>query len=131
MMTHENCCTFEQSRQLRELGFDWPCDYYWRFEESWNNNQGGYIRTRNNWPCRKDSAPTLYQAHKWLIEKYHYFIHVYLHLDDCWRYEIQAVYHYDNYVCEPEPGLWWRSYEEALSAGIDTVLEYLKKTKSK
>lgn len=123
-MTHEDICTLKQSKELYRLGFDWHCHrIYNTFDALIGEVSPFYTKVGfDNMPL----APTLHQVHKWLMEKHHYFIHVYLHLDDCWRYEVQDFNHCDNYVFEPEPGLWWRSYEQALSAGIDKALELLK-----
>lgn len=123
----EDYVTFEQAQRLRELGFDWRCNHYYRDNEPVVMTDNCYINfNENDEEYETVSAPTLAQAAKWLREKHNLYIHIYLHLDDCWRFEIQDVNDIDKYIFEPEVGLWWRFYEDALSAGIDKVLEHIK-----
>lgn len=123
-MTHEDYCSFEQCVKLKEIGFDWECDY-------WYYNLTKRIIFTHRSECfdfdNMTAAPTLAQVAKWLRDKNNIYIHVYLHLDDCWRYEIGDVNDWDKYVFEPETGLWWRTYEDALSTGIDKALELIKR----
>lgn len=111
---NEDIVTYEQAVKLKELGFNWETHaWYNTHAELWTKCPQAY------------PAPTLAQASKWLRDKYNLFVHVYLHLDDCWRYEVQCIFNHENYMYEPEAGLWWRPYEQALSAGIDQVLELI------
>lgn len=127
----EDYINFEQAKALKELGFDWKCETFWDDEGSPQEHKW-VIKHYHDYPFATNEEactilrPSLSQVQKWLRDKKHYFVHVYLYLDDCWVYEIQDVNDIDKYVYEPEPGLWWRSYEEALSAGIDEALELLK-----
>ena len=72
-MNHEDYCTFEQSKALKELGFDLDVFHYylkdfsgeihfWEIEEGEDNPNGWRHENRI-------SAPSLSQAQKWLREK--------------------------------------------------------------
>lgn len=126
-MTHEDICTLEQSKALRRLGFDWHCHRLYNTFDALIGEVSPFYSNEgfDNMPL----APTMAQAAKWLRERYNLHIHVYLYLDDCWRFEVQDVNDLDKYVYEPSQGLWWRTYEEALSKGIDRALEILKEEK--
>ena len=124
-MSQEVFVTYEQAVKLKELGFDWECNHWYHPLELGKIIDCQTYCNHNSFE-RPYSAPTLAQAQKWLRDKHNLFVHVYLHLDDCWRYEIQCIFNHENYMYEPDAGLWWRSYEQTLSAGIDKALELLK-----
>lgn len=131
----EDFVTYEQAIKLKELEFNWECHYRYNINKQLVPNvvysncgvDSDDLAVDVNFRCIGDiSAPTLSQAAKWIREKYNLFIHVYLHLDDCWLYEIQYIFYYDYHKYKPEDEQWWRPYEQALSAGIDQALELLK-----
>lgn len=113
---NEDFVTFEQAVKLKELGFDWECISKYNEEHKFvicakfrDNNQ-------SDWDI---SAPTLSQAQKWLREVKGIDVH-YDYGRNKWTYYwgrrwSQALYEeeYDTPI-------------DALSAGIDKVLEYLK-----
>lgn len=120
----EDFVTFEQAVQLKELGFDWQCNYWYHPLETEKIIECQTYCNHNSFE-RPYSAPTLSQAQKWLREKgiiilvlatsnletgasYYYYIFKEKSLDDI---EADAVY---------------STYEQALSAGIDKAIELLK-----
>lgn len=141
----EDFVTYEQAVKLKELGFDWKVRacYLQKFildtdsphytEPKFLHNDAMRKRWTTNYNDNRCgggtgkfycSAPTLAQAAKWIRNK-GLFIHIYLHLDDCWRFELQDVNYIDKYIYEPEVGLWWKTYENALSEGINRAIDLL------
>lgn len=133
-MTHEDYVTFEQAKALKELGFDWEVSqYYWV-------KKGGVIEMASIHPSdrvnpningwgrdNKFSAPTLYQAQKWLRE----VKGISVEPVSC-GYEINGNIDWSSFICLLKDKLGYdqtatlSSYEQALSAGIDKALELLK-----
>lgn len=132
-MNHEDFVTYEQAQKLKELGFDWECNHYYkvgenhRFEnyaiysvEELDHISSAYEDLNNN-HCI--SAPTLAQAAKWLREKGIIIIVDYSHYDN-----FEQLYYFDikratnNRVTV---GVETDTYEQALSAGIDKALKLL------
>lgn len=135
-------CDYKSSLALKEAEFDEPCDHYWC--RVYKNS--GKIEMRqslaadynnDDWYVPHCSAPTLWQAQKWLRDKKGILI---------WTYPDRQS-KYDN-VLEPELTGKWRweidqineeigatskntypTYEAALSAGIDAALKYLNSNK--
>lgn len=130
----EDFVSHNQARQFKKLGFDWECKCYYdndsdspysmvhimnngeEFTFISNFNDDGY-----NVEC---SAPTLAQVAKWLREIYRISVEAYYPKDvnGTWSYAI-------IFMDETTPNIYshkWESYEKALSAGIDKVLELLK-----
>lgn len=72
------------------------------------------------------SAPTLYEAQKWLREKYHIAVNIYNVLSTngvAWKWEINNIEKCKSVIDRSESFIGFDTYEEALNAGI---LEALK-----
>ena len=127
----EDFVTFEQAMKLKDLGFDWDCHAYYD-----KRRQDGVIDRAlkfQNYNYDNDymnsvSAPTIYQAQKWLREVQN--IHIEIKYTSNPQYEpwVGKVVVIENYpkvntiintdTCD--------TYEEALSEGIDNALGLLK-----
>lgn len=132
-------CSYELSKALKSSGFDEPCHYHYDcdmgshiIEPNCTINDGegcqyitadDLLEDNNGWQyC---SAPTLWQAQKWLRNK---GIEVYVLLtDDNAGYEWGI---YDRKGCDnidSNLGDGYKTYEQALSAGIARAVELIKK----
>ena len=123
-MLHEDYVSFEQAKVLKKLGFDWPVYQYYLI-----NGLGDVVlwfpegeRNPNSNGDDDFSAPTLYQAAKWLREEKGIVILIdYQHFDvkeSFYAYHISYTYNNDLYSV----GVDYPTYEKALSAGIDRAL---------
>lgn len=129
-MKKENYVSIEVAKLLREKGFNEFCGAYYHL--SWRNEAtedecfevAPSYDFRNSDNTYRVGAPTLYEAHKWLREKYN------IHLDPkiiCFNKPTQKA----DYICDIHSLMTrqyketkiYNSYEEALNAG---VLEALK-----
>ncbi|MCH5234498.1 MAG: hypothetical protein J1E16_04330 [Muribaculaceae bacterium] len=135
-MTHEDICTLEQSKELHRLGFDWHCHrLYNTFDvligeaSPFYSNEGFY-----NMPL----APTLAQATKWLrdVKGIHITADIYYpkwrerdYTNPKYLYSITLISSGELVKCDVVRGIYYKSYEEALSKGIDRALEILKEEK--
>lgn len=135
-------CSFEQCVKLKELGFDWECDY--RYVD--NRDLLGLFNLINvhefyhltGVKITDDSvpAPTLSQAQKWLREVKDIIIGI--DFDNWHEKHVCHVYKkiiynsenikdsYGSMLVTNESNEDFDSYEEALSMGIDAALELLK-----
>lgn len=117
-MEYENYVNFEQAKALKGLGFDWECNHWYHPLEPEKVIECQTYCNHNSFE-RPYSAPTLAQAQKWLREVKGIDVH-YHYGRKKWTYYwgrrwSQALYEeeYDTPV-------------EALSAGIDKAIEFLK-----
>lgn len=77
-MRYEELLSYEASKKLKKLGFDWPCyDYFRVGEDKIGREHNDYPADVNNWG-QSDfefiSNPTLYSALLWLFEEFNYFV---------------------------------------------------------
>lgn len=132
-MNTEDFVTYEQAVTLKDSGFDWETQQYYKVGSSpkymfcpLNAEVGAYI-----------PAPTLYQVAKWLREEWN------LHIEaspftDCstdadgrkcdewefWDFSVMRVSNGSFVVGYGDRE--FATYESALSAGIDAALELIK-----
>jgi hypothetical protein len=123
-INHEYYVSYEIAKLLKELGFDWECNYHYT-----NSNMlcHGFC---NNDPIFKVimSAPTLDVAQRWLREEKLY--NVLVDTGGYKNYEYFIDYHGvkegPNYPFhEYNHNLICNTYEEALEAGIKKTLELI------
>lgn len=125
---NEDYVSYELAVKLKSCGFNEPCDHYYE--------NGGtdilYTRCRYyNESGSYHSAPTLWHAHKWLREKKGITINAIAH--EGGRYHTERIIlpncmipeSRDWYVETTTPMVY--SYEQALSEGIKSALELIKK----
>lgn len=132
----EDFVTFEQAKALKELGFDWKCNHYyfmdWGELISYNPadifdqlyvdfNNSSYW---NNGESYTFSAPTLAQAQKWLREVKNIIVLATCSIDYEQGHEWYWFVDKDIHIGFPEQ--FYDTYEQALSAGVDKALDFLK-----
>lgn len=135
-MNTEDFVTYEQALELKKLGFREKCLY------QYNSNSGKLESTcikaddpgqevwitdfedcYNNYPNSPIiDAPTIYQVYKWLRKK-DYWVELMCFSGNEWDYLITRIS--DGEGCW-ENQTQYKSYEEALSAGITECLKLLE-----
>lgn len=128
-MEHEDFVTFEQAVKLKELGFNWECDYcyYYNFH---NHDNPIFARHELIDPCDVEEywdAPTLSQAQKWLREVKEICVTSGIKI-----HEGKYKFNWSITLFKEGRGIWdesviYDTYEQALLAGINRVLELIKK----
>lgn len=134
MMGATDYASYELAKKLKACGFDEPCDhYYCAFDNEtdvrfWSvhpaQSQNGF--TNPDGKVIAD-APTLAHAQKWLREKKGIAINVMAHDGGAYDYDIVFLPDAIDCDCPVDRATFSRTYEEALSEGIASVLELIKK----
>ena len=129
-MNNEDYASYELAKKLKECGFAEPCDHYYTKEDAPDGTAWIVPTTdRENFNADSDcpfckplcSAPTLAQAQKWLREVRGVDVEVRVCIVDGGKgYEAYVI---PPYSLTPTK----KDYESALSAGIATALELIKK----
>ena len=134
-MNNEDYASYELAKKLKECGFAEPCDSYY-IKDNAPDGTAWIVPTTDREDFNADSdcpfckplcsAPTLAQAQKRLREVKGIAINVIAH--DGGKYEYDIVFlpnaiETDNI---PDRSPWCRTYEEALSEGIESVLELIE-----
>lgn len=138
MIMNEDYASYELAKKLKECGFAEPCDHYYNI--GFKNDTDMYYAVDNDYNDRGEhccSAPLLFHAQKWLREEKGIHIDVCTYSDystdadgnvcdrwDFWGFELYAIVGGERIAigdgeCD--------SYEEALSEGIESALELIKK----
>ena len=121
---HNDYVNFNQASKLEKLGFDWNCNTaYFEEDQAFSvhpasfdfNHVKGYGQI---------SAPTLALAQKWLRENKETDLMIVMGFDRSPSY-YWYILSKDNFLEGLESTETFDSYEEALSDGLDTVLNYL------
>lgn len=130
----EDFVTLKQAKLLKELGFD--CKTYAFYTEEGNLYLSDNPDYWNDEIWNKFSAPTLAQAQKWLREKHNRIILVDTYFKnymegDYSKAEFEYVIVNMNFNAarkgSSRDDKIFETYEQALSAGIDTALELISK----
>lgn len=128
---NEDYCDYKLSLALKAAGFDEPCDSYYdktcaADDEYWHTKR----EEAYNWngldsDCQT-SAPTLWQAQKWLREQKNWHIIIDPRIWESLTYGFRLWHRFRGYE-NADKGFYFSSYERALSAGISAVLKLIKK----
>ena len=112
---------YEQSLELKELGFDEPC-FGWYSNMEGNVFRQGYCETYLGIEnCAK--APLYQQAFRWFREKY--FIHCEIGRDfDTWDYELYDFKSGNKHI--PTGFKTFNTYEEAELTCLKKLIEIVK-----
>lgn len=131
-MNNEDYASYELAKKLKACGFDEPCDHYWC--RVYKNSDKIEMRqslaadyNNDDWYIPHCSAPTLWQAQKWLREKWGIAVNVIAHDGGVYDYDIVFLPNAVDCDCPIDRATFSRTYEEALSEGITSVLELIKK----
>lgn len=123
--------SYELALKLKECGFDWKTDHLYR-KDADNGDQNmlihsGFDNYNEHWSASDwCSAPSLYAAQKWLRKEKEIFVEV----------TSDALYDWGFFILELDEDAnigvvrgseIYRSYEQALSAGITTALELIER----
>lgn len=147
-MNNEDYVSYELALKLKVCGFDEPCRYCYIVDKDtetlvefteyasrskWNSAEVG----GSKYPYKHISAPSLWQAQKWLREEYGIHIDVCTYSDystdadgkvcdrwDFWGFELYAIVGGERIAIDDDE---YDFYEQALSAGIASALELIKK----
>lgn len=134
-MSKEDFVTYEQAVALKELGFDYSCDYYYVESTYSTFDRDGETHVKGELMCRFSKyfvaghcikAPTIEQAHKWLRSKG-------LWVEICpepfdekgWEFDIYSLK--DHFYYSFSFSTVYDTYEEALSDGITECIKILEK----
>ena len=133
-------CSYELSKVLKAAGFDEPCIAQWACEPDGKPillGSTAFVFSNAELKGRDVTAPLLFHAQKWLREKWDLHIDVFPVADcsldadgqvceECnyWTFDIMHVISTRKIVEDEEQ---YGSYEEALSEGIKSALELIKK----
>lgn len=135
-------CSYELSKRLKDCGFDEPCDHLYNCHGNLNRyaDTDRINRNTNGHHTPSCSAPTLAHAQKWLREKW--LLHIganpaiptlrwQFYIDDLNQqinpYDGELMTRWDDDMQEKADERLYDSYEAALSAGIASALELIKK----
>ena len=141
---NEDYCDYKLSLALKEAGFDEPCDSYYdkacaSDDEYWHTKREELYNWNGLDSDCQISAPTLWQAQKWLREEWGIAINVIAH--DYRDKYVESKFHWNEVFLSDidRSGEQWRkyfifgrhplfdTYEEALSDGLSQMLELIKK----
>lgn len=121
----EDLATFEISKKLKDIGFDWICSHYYRIKDKklfmiFPSEDWSYIEDRIN-------APTISQALKWFRDVKNIHIEIYTNASG-YNYIISDTPKLggsDRYWSDhegPNDGGCWDLYEECAIAAIERIL---------
>jgi len=133
----EQLINFETAKLAKEKGFNW--ETYLRYQDG--NLTGGALFNHNSismqsvWNVLLCSAPSQSFLQKWLRDIYK--IHIELNLNFCpdapneYGYGISIMTNCDNFdevqwIGNDLTGVWFKSYEEAIEAGLIKGLNLIK-----
>lgn len=126
---------FKTALALKKAGFAEPCDSYY-IKDNAPDGTAWIVPTTDREDFNADSdcpfckplcsAPTLAHAQKWLREVKDIAINVIAHDGGKYEYDIVFLPNAVDCDCPIDRATFSRTYEEALSEGIESVLELIK-----
>lgn len=126
----EDYCDYKLSLALKKYGFDEPCIAQWACEPDGKPMLLGstaFVFINAQLKGRDVTAPLLYHAQKWLREKKGIAINVMAHDGGAYDYDIVFLPNAVDCDYPIDRATFSKTYEEALSEGIASVLELIKK----
>lgn len=133
MIMNEDYCSYELALKLKACGFDEPCDHYYTPNKVMRIAKDNALApeiTNNRFLDEIDdgccTAVPLWHAQKWLREKKGIAINVIAHDGGLYDYDIVFLPNAIETENIPDRSPWCRTYEEALSEGIDSALELIE-----
>lgn len=135
-MNTEDYVSYQLALALKKHGFDEPCDHFY-YDNGFENDTDMYCLFYKNYNSVRDrccSAPSLWQAQKWLREVKELIICVEPRFYMGRRPLVGYSFHINEkenrpftYIESEAPS---NTYEEALSAGIVAALELIENNKN-
>lgn len=126
-MIQEDYVSYEQAVKLKELGFKDKCNaYYWTEDKAFDCTN--CIVHKNSDTCQTVvMAPSLWQAQKWLREVKRIIVEPHFQYESVFRFVVQSESRCIYKLFDEHS----KTYELALSAGIDAALGLLTDTPNK
>lgn len=115
----EELVTLETAKLLKEKGFREDCMAFYTKDGLFKCN--AYINTN----ILKLPSPTQSIAQKWLRENKKLHIEISYMYGDYWIYDILTIPNHDLVGLSDRPLVHYKSYEEALEAGIQETLKLI------
>lgn len=144
-MGTNNYVGYELAVKLKACGFDEPCNYGYSVkmrlepEVSFGEPKMVHSKAKKNYNDNRKgiekglsfcSAPHIFHAQKWLREKKGIAINVIAHDGGVYDYDIVFLPNAVDCDSPIDRATFSRTYEEALSEGITSVLELIKKARN-
>ena len=124
----EELVTLEIAKLLKEKGFVWECERTISCDKiirRWNHTQYISCCTEIDGELVEFLCPTLYVALKWLREIKKLHVEVSYMYENYWIYDILTIPNHDLVGLSDRPIIHYKSYEEALEAGIQEALKLI------
>ncbi len=124
----EELVTLEIAKLLKEKGFVWECERTISCDKiirRWNHPQYISCCTEIDGELVEFLCPTLYVALKWLREIKKLHVEVSYMYENYWIYDILTIPNHDLVGLSDRPIIHYKSYEEALEAGIQEALKLI------
>ena len=118
----EEFVTLETAKILKEKGFNEPYSLAINVEDS---RQYTTSRTNSELPIKVCTHPTQSVTQKWLRETKKLHVEVSYMYGDYWIYDILTIPNHDLVGLSDRPLVHYKSYEEALEAGIQETLKLI------
>lgn len=124
----EELVTLETAKLLENKGFDWNCEHTiscGKIVRRYDLPQDISCCTEIDGELVEFLCPTLYVAQKWLRETKNLHIEISYMYGDYWIYDILTIPSHDLVGLSDRPLEHYKSYEEALEAGIQEALKLI------
>lgn len=124
----EELVTLETAKLLKEKGFDWECEHIIDCNKVitiYDLPQSVSCCTEIDGELVEFLCPTLYVAQKWLRKTQKLHIEISYIYGDYWTYDILTIPNHGSIGLSGRPLVLYKSYEEALEAGIQEALKLI------
>ena len=124
----EELVTLEIAKLLKDNGFNWKCEHIIGCNKvitKYDLPQSMSCCTEIDNESVEFLCPTLYIAQKWLRETKKLHVEVSYMYGDYWIYDILTIPNHDLVGLSDRPLVHYKSYEEALEAGIQETLKLI------
>lgn len=124
----EEFVILETAKLLKEKGFDWKCERTIdcdKIARRYDRPQDISCCTEIDGELVEFLCPTLYVVQKWLRETKNLHIEISYMYGDYWIYDILTIPSHDLVGLSDRPLEHYKSYEEALEAGIQEALKLI------
>lgn len=120
--------TLETAKALKDKGFDWKCNSIITIGgtiRSYESPQDISYLTEIEGKPYEFLLPTLHLAQKWLREAENLHIEISYMYGDYWIYDILTIPRHNLVGLSDRPLVHYKSYGEALEAGIQEALKLI------